>query len=673
MRRHGSVLTPLLIAFSVFAILIAAATVVNYVAVGRQNAVAQQVTGRYTVLQQEESALETSYGTAEFAVLFYNITGVRSYLLPLGTARAGFDSNLAALRNHATPGLRSLIAVQARTGAGWFALAPRLVAAVPRTAAAKILLGRADGLGIEFLTATTEILGSLHNEIEHLTTSSKQALRTSLVWSAVALAVAVLLVLAASLSTVYTITRPLRALTATVRRLTRGDHAARAAVAGSPEVREVAQTVNAQADEADRLRAQEAETNRVRAAAREAGLRIREPLVEEDVLREARLALEQTVSADRVSLRLIEEDRLTSPADTDPGPGVDGDIMPHLTDDVLAELRRLFHAQGSTVIQDVQGEEVNQPSVLREAVRSMGVASLIVTPFGVGSTLLGILVAQRFTPGRPWTPAEVDAVESIAADLGRGLNHARLYEAEDRLVANLRSLDKAKSDFFATVSHELRSPLTTIEGYVEMLGDDQAHRLGPEQRHMVEAIDRSADRLRNLIEDVFTLAKLESGAFETTTRPVDIADLLSGAVEAIQPSVTEKQLSLTVTGAEGGLMVDGEASQLERVVINLLSNAVKFTPAGGRITVSAAAEDESALIAVADTGIGIPQRDQRELFTRFYRASNAVEQAIPGTGLGLAIIHTIVVNHGGTIDLESREDAGTTVMVRLPRQSPVPA
>ena len=264
-------------------------------------------------------------------------------------------------------------------------------------------------------------------------------------------------------------------------------------------------------------------------------------------------------------------------------------------------------------------------------------------------------------------------MESIAADLGRGLNHARLYEAEDRLVANLRSLDKAKSDFFATVSHELRSPLTTIEGYVEMLGDDQAHRLGPEQRHMVEAIDRSADRLRNLIEDVFTLAKLESGAFETTTRPVDIADLLSGAVEAIQPSVTEKQLSLTVTGAEGGLVVDGEASQLERVVINLLSNAVKFTPAGGRITVSAAAEDESALIAVADTGIGIPQRDQRELFTRFYRASNAVEQAIPGTGLGLAIIHTIVVNHGGTIDLESREDAGTTVMVRLPRQSPVPA
>lgn len=190
---------------------------------------------------------------------------------------------------------------------------------------------------------------------------------------------------------------------------------------------------------------------------------------------------------------------------------------------------------------------------------------------------------------------------------------------------------------------------------------------------MVEAIDRGTDRLRNLIEDVFTLAKLESGAFETATRPVDIANVVSGAVEAIQPSMMEKQLSLTVTGAESGLVVDGEASQLERVVINLLSNAVKFTPAGGHITVSAAAEDESALITVTDTGIGIPQRDQRELFTRFYRASNAIAQAIPGTGLGLAIIRTIVVNHGGTIDLKSQENAGTTVMVRLPRRSPVPA
>jgi signal transduction histidine kinase/CHASE3 domain sensor protein len=673
MRRYGSILTQVLIAFSVFAVLIGAATVVNYVAVGRQNAVAQQVTGRYTVLQQEESALESAYGTAEFAVLFYSVTGERSYLLTLGGARASFDSNLAQLRRHATPELRRVIEEQARTGADWFALSPKIVAVAPRSPAAKALLAVANRLGLDFLGATNEALGQLQDDIQRLTTSTKQALQTGLVWSAVALGIAVLLLLASSLSTVYTITRPLRALAATVRRLTQGDHAARAAVAGSAEVREVARSVNTQAAEADRLRAQEAESNRLRAAAREAGLRIREPLAEEDVLREARHAVEHTVNADRVSLRLIEGARISSLPGTEPGPFAAVDAMHDLSEDVLAELGHLLRAQSCVVIEGAQGGGNQIPPGLREVVRSAGVASMVVTPFGVGSTLLGVLVAQRLTPGRPWTPAEVDAVESIAADLGRGLNHARLYEAEDRLVKNLRSLDKAKSDFFATVSHELRSPLTTIEGYVEMLGDDPGHRLDPGQRHMVEVIDRSTDRLRNLIEDVFTLAKLESGAFETTTRPVDIAEIVKTAVEAIQPSVTDKRLSLTVTPVDHGLVVDGEPTQLERVVINLLSNAVKFTPAGGHITVSAGAEDESALITVTDTGIGIPQQDQRGLFTRFFRASNAIEQAIPGTGLGLAIIHTIVANHGGEIDLESREGAGTTFTVHLPRQVPVPA
>jgi two-component system, OmpR family, phosphate regulon sensor histidine kinase PhoR len=224
-------------------------------------------------------------------------------------------------------------------------------------------------------------------------------------------------------------------------------------------------------------------------------------------------------------------------------------------------------------------------------------------------------------------------VESIAADLGRGLNHARLFEAEGRLVEKLTSLDKAKSDFFATVSHELRSPLTSIEGYVEMLGDDPEYPLHDDQRHMVDAIERGASRLRILIDDVFTLAKLESGAFTAEARPVDIAELISGAVDMIRPSAAEKSLNPSVAGAEAGIMVNG----------------------------------------VADTGIGIPEAEQEKLFNRFFRASNAVDKAIPGTGLGLAIIRTIVVNHGGVISLDSQEDAGSTFTVELPRLVSQPA
>ncbi|MGE5131882.1 MAG: ATP-binding protein [Gemmatimonadota bacterium] len=666
-------LTRLLVAFSVFAVLIGAATTVNYVAVGRQNAVAQQVTGRYTLLQQEETALEEAYGTAQFAIIFYDVTRDHRYLAPLGTVRASFYQTLAALRRDATPGLRGLIEIQDRAGDSWFALAPTVASVTPRTPAARAVYAHSNRLSVEFLTALTGALIRLHSDIERLTASSKHALRTGLVWSAVALAVAVLLVLVLSLSTVYSITRPLRALTATVGRLTRGDHGARAEVRGSPEVREVAQSVNVQADEADRLRRAEAESGRLRAAAREAGLRIREPLAEVEVLRAARLALEQTVDADRVAVRLISGSQLSTPDGVGPEPWWPP-TGARLGSGALARLHQLFRAQRSSVVQDVQGPEGDViPADFREWVRRTGVVCQITTPFGVGQDLLGMLIVQRLTPGRPWTPAETDAVDSIAADLGRGLNHARLYEAEGRLVEDLKSLDRAKSDFFATVSHELRGPLTSIEGYVEMLGDDPDGRLDGEQRHMVQVIDRSAGRLHTLIEDVFTLAKLESQAFAAEKKPVPVAGVIGEAAEAVRPSAAEKQLDLTVTGADPGLVVAGDPEQLQRVVLNLLTNAVKFTPQGGRVSVSAGAGGGPVVITVRDTGIGIPQADQEDLFGRFFRASNAVDKGIPGTGLGLAIVRTIVVNHGGTISVESREGEGTAFTVRLPREAPPPA
>jgi signal transduction histidine kinase len=119
-------------------------------------------------------------------------------------------------------------------------------------------------------------------------------------------------------------------------------------------------------------------------------------------------------------------------------------------------------------------------------------------------------------------------------------------------------------------------------------------------------------------------------------------------------------------GADDKLVVAGDANQLDRVMINLLSNAVKFTPRGGRIDVSAGADGGSAVVRVRDNGIGIPEQDQKELFSRFTRASNATARRIPGTGLGLAIVRMIMGHHGGDVELDSVEGAGTTVTIRLP-------
>jgi two-component system, OmpR family, phosphate regulon sensor histidine kinase PhoR len=306
------------------------------------------------------------------------------------------------------------------------------------------------------------------------------------------------------------------------------------------------------------------------------------------------------------------------------------------------------------------------PPSVREPLLRYGVVSHMATPFGIGSELYGVVELERTRPGQPWTPAEVDAIQSIAADIGRGLKHARLYEAENGLVEQLKSLNQTRSDFFATVSHELRAPLTSIEGYLEMLRDEDAGPVSAAQERMLETIGRNAIRLRNLIEDLFTLSKIESGGSQAVLRPVNLVDVVRDAAQVLLPSVAGTGLTMTVTCPDESLVVNGDVSQLDRVVMNLLSNAAKFTSPGGRISLTAARDGDTAVMSVGDTGIGVPEKDKEALFGRFFRASNAVRRSIPGTGLGLAIVSSIIAEHGGEVTVQSAEGVGTTFRVRLP-------
>jgi signal transduction histidine kinase len=406
--------------------------------------------------------------------------------------------------------------------------------------------------------------------------------------------------------------------------------------------------------------------------AREAGLRIREHLRVEDLVNEARQAIERNLDADMAYLHVVANGRLSLPV------GHEHDWI--MRDDFLDVLesegsRALFQAaywrRASLVTQDLGGPDGKLiPRPILEPLLAAGIVSQVLAPFGSGSELLGVIAVLRTHHGRPWSAAEVAAIESIADDLGGGLHHARLYETENRLVDELRRVDQAKSDFLATVSHELRTPLTSIAGYVEILRDLDAGPLSLAQDQMLETVDRNAARLRHLIEDVLTLSKIESGAFKTSKKPVDLAEVIAAAVMALQPAAAAKGLTVTADEPGSELVVAGDPGQLDRLVMNLLSNAVKFTPEGGQVNVYVRSNGTTAVLNVADTGIGIPEADQKALFTRFFRASNAVDRSIPGTGLGLAIVRTIVANHGGDLDVRSREGDGTSVTVRIPLLAP---
>jgi PAS domain S-box-containing protein len=248
--------------------------------------------------------------------------------------------------------------------------------------------------------------------------------------------------------------------------------------------------------------------------------------------------------------------------------------------------------------------------------------------------------------------------------------HKAFREGLERQVQELRELDRMKSDLVSTVSHELRTPLTSIVGHTEMLADGDAGELTTEQAHIVGIIDRNGQRLLALIEDLLTLARVESQGLHLDLAPNDVAALVGSVRDAMQPSVSARSIEFVVDVDPGAGLIVADGALTERALANLLSNAIKFTPKGGVVELSVRRRPGDVLFTVRDTGIGISAEDQKRLFTRFFRSSVATVNAIPGTGLGLSIVKQIVDEHGGVITVDSAPGEGTTVSFTLPLAPP---
>jgi two-component system phosphate regulon sensor histidine kinase PhoR len=229
-------------------------------------------------------------------------------------------------------------------------------------------------------------------------------------------------------------------------------------------------------------------------------------------------------------------------------------------------------------------------------------------------------------------------------------------------ITHLKMLDRLKSDFIHTISHDLRSPLTAVMGYVELL-----ERVGPlndQQKQFVKHIQNSAQNITALVNDLLDLGRIEAG-FDTRKDEVSMETILRFTLENLGRQIEDKQQDMQVNIADNLPVLRGNPIRLRQLMDNLLVNAVKYTPVGGKIIVNLRAEVDQIIFEVADTGVGIPVTDQAHIFEKFYRASNA-PKGTPGTGLGLAIVRSIVDNHAGRIWMESAVDKGTKFIVVLP-------
>lgn len=232
-------------------------------------------------------------------------------------------------------------------------------------------------------------------------------------------------------------------------------------------------------------------------------------------------------------------------------------------------------------------------------------------------------------------------------------------------ITELRRLERVRRDFVANVSHEFKTPLTAIQGFAETLLGGALEDKQNSQRFLRIIRDHAA-RLGRLTDDLLKLSLIEAGKLELQFRSIPVSELIEPCVETTRPQANQKQLALLVEYLPELPPVRGDVGRLREVLQNVLDNAVQYTPSGGRVTVRAAAAQGEVVIAVSDTGIGIPQADQERIFERFYRVDTARSREVGGTGLGLSIAKHLVEAHGGRIEVESEVGRGSTFTVFLP-------
>ncbi|MBI5699480.1 hypothetical protein HZC35_04115 [Candidatus Saganbacteria bacterium] len=236
-------------------------------------------------------------------------------------------------------------------------------------------------------------------------------------------------------------------------------------------------------------------------------------------------------------------------------------------------------------------------------------------------------------------------------------------------VTELRQMDKLKSDFVATVSHELRTPLTVISEALNLLRTEVVGTINQEQKECVGMASRNIDRLGKLVNNVLDLSKLEAGRLEFRQEKVEITPILKNAVESFKPVYAKKNLGLELK-AEADYAVRADVDKVEQVITNLLNNSYKFTEPNGRVEVSANLTEGGVRVGVKDSGVGISQKDQARLFSKFVQVGDRYTRQSGGTGLGLYITKRLIEAQGGTIGVKSDTGKGTEIFFTLPLYKP---
>jgi signal transduction histidine kinase len=265
------------------------------------------------------------------------------------------------------------------------------------------------------------------------------------------------------------------------------------------------------------------------------------------------------------------------------------------------------------------------------------------------------------------------ANETVGPAEVRSVAHAvnELANQREQVVDQTERLRQAKSNFIGTVNHELRTPLTSIAGFTELLSDESTEVESGERVRIAKVIGRNATRLSDLIDNMLTVLRIDANQVRFKLAAFDARDAVQQAVAALEPQAMSQNIEVDFDVPLDEYLILTDAVELVRVVVNLLSNAIKFSIPGGKVivTMDKSVNELGVLVmdlSIQDFGIGIVEGDLKNVGSKFFRSSNAIDSAIPGTGLGLMIVNFIVTELGGAWSIDSSETEGTTTHVWLP-------
>jgi len=280
---------------------------------------------------------------------------------------------------------------------------------------------------------------------------------------------------------------------------------------------------------------------------------------------------------------------------------------------------------------------------------------------------------QAFKQSRDTAPREITLgnIDPVIMSVSISEVHGYPGEEKDMVVfhdvTRLKKLERIRTDFVANVTHEIRTPLTAIIGYLETLQTGAIDN-AEDARRFIDIMLKQAQRLNRLVEDLMTISKIELGEIKFRFEDIALSDVLGGILPLLEPRATAKKIQIENRVPEKMPRIKADRDRFSQILVNVLDNAVKFTPEAGQVTIDAEEKTGNVVLTITDTGTGIPREEIQRLGERFYRVDKTRSRDLGGTGLGLSIVKHLMMAHGGKMEIESQLGKGTKVSLFFPMQ-----